>query len=80
MQRDQLFRNSIIRDMSEGVMAIRFDGVIELVNESALTILEKAKDELEGKSFASAFFDGEENDAFIQCVLEIGRASCRERV
>ena len=70
MQRDQLFRNSIIRDMSEGVMAIRFDGVIELVNESALTILEKAKDELEGKSFAGAFFDGEENDAFIQCVLD----------
>ncbi|MBQ9661631.1 MAG: PAS domain S-box protein [Oscillospiraceae bacterium] len=70
MQRDQIFRNSIIRDMSEGVMAIRFDGVIELINDSALTILGKENNDLEGKSLARAFFDDEENDAFIQCVLD----------
>lgn len=51
-------------------MAVRFDGVIELANEAALTILEKEENQLVGNSFVRAFFDGEENDAFIQSVLD----------
>ena len=70
MKRDALIHNSILADMSEGVMAVRFDGRIELINEAALSILEKTEDELIGQSLRSAFFDGEENDAFIQSVLD----------
>ena len=70
MERDQIIHSSIIADMSEGVMVIRFNGVIELVNAAALEILEKSSAELVGKTFASAFFGQEENDAFTQSVLD----------
>ena len=70
MKREQLIQSNVISDMAEGVMAVRFDGVIELVNDAALDILEKTGRELVGISFARAFFDGEENDAFIQVVLD----------
>ncbi len=70
MERQQIIQNSIIRDLAEGVMAIRFDGLIELVNEAALHILERDREELEGKSFARAFFTEDENDDFIQSVLD----------
>ena len=70
MDRNQIIQNSIVSDMSEGVMSIRFNGVIEQVNGAALAILEKKEEELTGNTFLRAFFGGEENDAFIQCVLD----------
>lgn len=70
MEREQIIQSSIIADMAEGVMVLRFDGVIELTNDAALQILEKREKELVGSSFAHAFFDREENDAFIQSVLD----------
>ena len=70
MEREQIIQSSIIADMAEGVMVLRFDGVIELANDAALQILEKTAKELVGSSFAHAFFDREENDAFIQSVLD----------
>jgi len=66
----QLIQNSIFSDMSEGAMAIRFDGVIELVNDAALRILGKRREDLEGRSFAMCFFEDEANDAFSQSVLD----------
>ena len=48
MDNRQIITNSIITDMSEGVMAIRFDGKIELVNDAALEILARTREELEG--------------------------------
>ena len=70
MDRNQIIQNSIVSDMSEGVMTIRFNGVIEQVNDAALAILEKKEEELTGNTFLRAFFGSEENDAFIQCVLD----------
>ena len=70
MEREALIRNSIISDMSEGVMVVRFDGVIEIANDAALAILDKSEDELVGSSFVRAFFGEEENDAFVQSVLD----------
>ena len=70
MDRNQIIQNSIVSDMSEGVMTIRFNGVIEQVNDAALAILEKKEEELTGNTFLCAFFGSEENDAFIQCVLD----------
>ncbi len=67
---DDLIRESIIRDLSEGVLVIRFDGTISYLNEAALRILSRPRDELLGKRFAACFFDHAENDAFTQAVLD----------
>ena len=70
MDKRQFIQSSIISDMSEGVMAIRFDGVIELVNDAALEILNKTREELAGHSFAACFFTDANNDDFTQSVLD----------
>ena len=51
-------------------MLIRFDGVIDLVNDAALAILEKSREELLGASFARCFFGELDNDDFTQSVLD----------
>ena len=85
MDNRQIITNSIITDMSEGVMAIRFDGKIELVNDAALAILARTREELEGHSFARCFFDGEDpaagggNDAFTECVLDVIYSKARRQ-
>ena len=71
MKNRSIIQNSIISDMSEGVMAIRFDGMIELVNDAAVAILERDREELENRKFASCFFAEEENDPFTECVLDV---------
>ena len=71
MEKKSIIQNSIISDMSEGVMAIRFDGRIVLVNDAAIAILERTREELEGRSFASCFFAEENNDPFTECVLDV---------
>jgi len=65
-----LIRESIMRDMAEGVMVINFDGVITYLNPAALAILDAREDALLGHSFGATFFDYEENDAFTQTVLD----------
>ena len=66
----ELIRESVIRDMSEGVMTVGLDGVITDINPAAETILDRSAGELVGKRFAAAFFTYEENDAFNQTVLD----------
>ena len=63
------FQKSIVRDMSEGVLCLGFDGKIIYVNEMAYQILEYTG-KLEGKYFSLCFFDHEENDGFNQAVLD----------
>ena len=70
MNRQQIIQSSIVRDLSEGIMVIGSDGVIEAINDAALEILEKKRSDVLGKTFAAAFFTSEENDAFIQTVLD----------
>jgi len=59
-----------MRDMSEGIMTIRFDGVISYLNPAALRILEQSEEELLNRNFGLCFFDHSENDAFTQTVLD----------
>ncbi|MBQ8076171.1 MAG: PAS domain-containing protein [Oscillospiraceae bacterium] len=77
----QEIQNRILADLSEGILEIRFDGVIEFVNEAALTILHKRADDLLGHSFARAFFAGANNDDFVQCAMDAvyKRAGSMER-
>lgn len=65
-----LILESIMRDMSEGVMTIRFDGTITYVNPAALRILCRSGEDMLGMRFAACFFDCAENDAFTQTVLD----------
>lgn len=70
MAETELMRSRALEDLAEGVMALGFDGVVELVNSAALDILEKPREALVGRGFAQSFFDEPENDAFCQCVLD----------
>lgn len=66
----EFIRESIMRDMSEGVMAIGMDGVINYVNPAASQILDRDIEELTGQKFIRCFFGYEENDAFNQAILD----------
>lgn len=61
---------TIISDMSEGLMVIGFDGVITHLNTAAEIILDKKKEKLIGKKFAISFIRYEENDSFNQAIID----------
>ena len=77
MDKQVFIHNRIIEDMSEGVLTIGFDGIVESANRAALTIMEKESGELVGLSFARVFLTDERNDAFVQCVLDAA-AACNQ--
>ena len=52
----EFIRESIMRDMSEGVIAIGMDGVINYINPAAAQILDRDMKELTGKKFVRCFF------------------------
>ncbi len=60
----------IIRYMSEGLLLIGFDGVINYLNPAAGKILALDPEQTIGRKFAAVFFDNEENDDFTQAVLD----------
>ena len=70
MERQEIIQSSIVRDLAEGVMVIGSDGIIEAINKAALQIVERKREDLVGKNFALAFFTEDENDAFVQTVLD----------
>ena len=61
---------TIISDMSEGLMVIGFDGVITHLNSAAEAILNKKASSLINKKFAKCFFLYEENDQFNQAIID----------
>ena len=61
---------SIIRDMSEGIMTIDLNGVIDSFNPAAEQILNQKSGEVIGKRFADFFITNQENDIFNQSVLD----------
>ena len=67
---NDLIRESIIRDMTEGVVVLGLDGSIQTLNPAAERILGKSAQQLMGKKIAAAFYEYSENDAFNQAVLD----------
>ena len=65
-----LIYESIIRDMSEGIMTIGLDGVIDSFNPAAERILGIPRDGVIGHPFARVFIGNQENDIFTQSVLD----------
>ena len=68
--RETVIRESIMRDMSEGVMTIGFNGRINYLNPAALHILGRTEEELLHQKFGMCFFDDPANDSFTQMVLD----------
>ncbi len=66
----EVIRKQILTDISEGIMLIGFNGFILYANTTASTILGISREDMEGKSFASLFFDKPENDEFVQAVID----------
>lgn len=66
----EFIQESIMRDMSEGVMTIGLDGVIGYVNPAAAQILDRGAEALMGQKFMRCFFEYPENDAFNQTILD----------
>lgn len=69
-ERKELIYESIIHDMSEGVMMINLDGIVESINPAAEKILGKKKDEVLGQQYVRMFIRDIENDVFNQSVLD----------
>ena len=70
MRASELIHESIMQDMTEGVMTIGLDGVISSANPAAASILEMDTRSLVGKKFMQCFFEYPENDAFNQTILD----------
>lgn len=70
MQNTDVIKQYIMRDMSEGIMAIGFDGIICYLNPAAEKILEQKASSLIGQAFAISFFEYKENDGFNQLILD----------
>lgn len=67
---NDLIRESIIRDMSEGVVVLGLDGSIQTLNPAAERILGRSAEKLTGRKIATAFYEYSENDGFNQAVLD----------
>ena len=65
-----LIYESVIRDMSEGIMTIGLSGEIDSFNPAAERILGIRKDGVIGHQFARVFIGNPENDVFAQAVLD----------
>ncbi|MBQ6373863.1 MAG: PAS domain S-box protein [Clostridia bacterium] len=69
-ERRELIYESIIRDMSEGIITIGLSGVIETFNPAAERILRKKREEMLGRRYATVFIRDRSNDVFNQAVLD----------
>ena len=65
-----LIYESIIRDMSEGIMTIDLNGTIDSFNPAAERILGIPKEEAIGHQFARVFIGIRENDIFNQSIVD----------
>ena len=70
MEHNDIIRQNIIRDMSEGALLLGLDGKIQMANPAALDILCMQESDLTGRPFAACFFEYPENDEFNQLVLD----------
>ena len=66
----EVFYNTIIEDMGEGILTLGLDGRILIVNPAAEEILGIPYDQLYGKKFSTVFFQFSENDLFNQTILD----------
>lgn len=59
-----------MRSMSEGVVSLGFDGFVKYANRAAVEILGFKEDEFIGKKFSTCFLNDDQNDEFVQVILD----------
>lgn len=69
-ERTELIRKNIIKDLNEGVLVLGFDGAIEYANQAVSDILGISFGDLERSNFARTLIAGNDNDQFIQTILD----------
>ena len=62
--------DGVLENMADGVLVIGLNGIIEMINEPALTIFGMTGRDLAGQSFAASFFNDERNSAFTDSILD----------
>ena len=71
---EQIFRHKlmygVLDNMTDGVLVIGFNGIIEMINTPALKIFGMTGHDLVGQSFAASFFNDERNAAFTDTILD----------
>ena len=67
----EMLQDSVIQNMTEGIILIDFMGTIVYVNEAAFTILAMSEEEITGQKFAAVFLRDPRNDDFTQAVLDV---------
>lgn len=63
-------QNSVVQNMSEGVIAISFNGTVSYCNTMATVILGTEASSLTGSTFAELILEHPENDEFYQAVID----------
>lgn len=69
-QMNELIYRNIARDTSSGLLVLDFQGRISFVNPSAEKILGRDADWLQGRTLIQSFFEYENNDQFVQLILD----------
>ena len=61
---------NIIKNLSDGVLVIGFDGKIGICNHAACDIFEQSMEDIVGKTIANLMLEMEENDDFFELLLD----------
>ena len=61
---------NIIKNLSDGVLVIGFDGKIGICNNAACDIFEQSMEDIVGKTIANLMLEMEENDDFFELLLD----------
>ena len=70
MNYEEQIQDSVIQNLSDGLVIVSFDGTIKFFNRMASVILGIDETQAAGRKFAEVFFDDSENDAFAQAVVD----------
>ncbi len=61
---------NILKNMSEGIVLVNFDGLVNFANSAALELLGYTPEEFIGKKIAGLFFSDQRNDDFAQTIVD----------
>ena len=69
--KDNVYYQSILEALSEGVMLLGLDGTIESMNLAAKLIFGSTSKRMIGRKIGSVFYENSENDDFNQAMLDV---------
>ena len=67
---EEIIYDNILENISDGLILVKLDGTICMINNSAQDILNRKADDILGKKLAELMMEDEENDDFFECILD----------